>query len=64
MTKIEELEVRIRNLSQNEFIMFREWFYQFENERLDQQIQSYYKAGKIDKLIEKARIFTGKARKL
>ncbi len=66
ITEIEELEERVRNLPQNEFFKFREWFYQLENERWDQQIQLDYKAGKFVNLIEKARReFTqGKAREL
>jgi hypothetical protein len=55
MTEIEELESRVRNLSQKDFLKFRDWFYQLENERWDDQIQADYKAGKFDKLIEKAR---------
>jgi hypothetical protein len=55
MSEVEELEVRIRNLPSQELAKFRDWFYQFENELWDQQIKSDFKAGKFDKLVEKAR---------
>lgn len=55
MTEIEELEARIRNLDKGDFSKLRDWFYQFEDDLWDQQIQSDFKAGKFDKLIEKAR---------
>jgi hypothetical protein len=66
MTEIEELEVRIRNLPKEDFSKFRDWFYQIEDELWDQQIESDFKAGKFDKLIEKARteFAQGKVRKL
>ncbi len=66
MTEVEELAVRIRNLPKEEFSKLREWFYQIENQLWDQQIKADYKAGKFDKLIEKARaeMDQGKAREL
>ena len=66
MTEIDELETRIRNLPKEDFSKFRDWFYQIEDELWDQQIKSDFKAGKFDKLIEKARteFAQNKARKL
>lgn len=66
MTEIEELETRIRKLSKEDFLKLRDWFYQLDDELWDQQIESDFKAGKFNKLIEKARIEfdQGKARKL
>ena len=55
MTEIEELEERIQRLPKEDFSKLRDWFYQLENELWDQQIKSDFKAGKFDKLIEKAR---------
>ena len=55
MTEIEELEARVRNLPQEDFSKFRDWFHELENERWDQQIQTDFKAGKFDQLIAKAR---------
>lgn len=66
MTEIEELENRIRNLSKEDFLKLRDWFYQLDDELWDQQIESDFKAGKFNKIIEKARkeFAQGKARKL
>jgi hypothetical protein len=66
MTEIEELETRIRNLPKEDFLKFRDWFYQLEDELWDQQIKFDFKAGKFDKLIKKAQteFAQGKARKL
>ncbi|NJK64104.1 MAG: hypothetical protein HC921_16720 [Synechococcaceae cyanobacterium SM2_3_1] len=55
MAEIEDLETRVLNLSQSDFARFRDWFYQLENERWDQQIQSDFQSGRFDKLIENAR---------
>ena len=66
MTQVEELQTRIRNLPTEDFSELREWFLQFEDELWDQQISADFKAGKFDRLIEKARaeFAQGKAREL
>ncbi|MDG4550989.1 MAG: hypothetical protein P9F19_16205 [Candidatus Contendobacter sp.] len=66
MSQVEELQMRIRNLPIEDFSKLREWFLQLEDEFLDQKIRADFKAGKFNKLIEKARAeFTqGKAREL
>lgn len=66
MKEIEELAARVRKLPPKDFQEFRDWFYQWENEHWDQQIQSDFKAGKFDALIEKAKreLAQGKAREL
>jgi len=66
MSEVEAIEARIRDLPPQDFACLREWFYEFENECWDQQIASDFKAGKFNKLIEKARaeFAQGKAREL
>jgi hypothetical protein len=66
MSQVEELQIRIRDLPKKDFSMLREWFLQFEDELWDQQISADFKAGKFNKLIEKARMefAQGKAREL
>ena len=66
MSEVEEVESRVRNLSQDALAQFREWFHQFENEHWDQQIQADYKAGKFKELIATAQseFAEGKAREL
>jgi hypothetical protein len=55
MSEVEELETRVRNLPKEEFTKFRDWFFELENDLWDNQIQSDFRAGKFNKLIEKAR---------
>ena len=55
MSQVEELQVRIRDLSKKDFSKLREWFFQLEDELWDQQISADFKAGKFNRLIEKAR---------
>ena len=66
MTQVEELQTRIRNLPIADFSELREWFLRLEDELWDQQISADFKAGKFDKLIEKARseFAQGKEREL
>lgn len=66
MTQVEELQTRIRNLPTEDFSQLREWFLKLEDDLWDQQISADFKAGKFDRLIEKARseFAQGKAREL
>ena len=54
MGKIENLEEQIRALSPEEFARFREWFARFDAEAWDRQLEADVKAGKLDKLAERA----------
>ena len=54
MGKIENLEEQILALSPEEFARFREWFAQFDAEAWDRQLEADVKAGKLDKLAERA----------
>ena len=66
MSEIEEVEVRVRNLSQDALAQFRDWFHEFENDQWDQQIRADFKAGKFKDLIATARdeMDQGKAREI
>lgn len=66
MTEVEELEIRIRNLPDDDFSKFRDWFLHLDDERWDRQIEADCQAGKFDALIEKARaeFNQGKVREL
>jgi hypothetical protein len=66
MSEIEELEARVRSLPPERLAKFREWFYKFDNELWDRQIEADAKAGKFTKLINKARreFDEGKVREL
>lgn len=54
MTKIEKLEHEIKKLSRKEFASFRDWFRRYEADAWDLQMAEDVKAGKLDKLAEKA----------
>jgi hypothetical protein len=54
MTKIEELEKKIEELSPKELSLFREWFVAFDAEIWDRQIESDVAEGKLDRLADEA----------
>ncbi len=66
MTQVEEIQLRIRNLPTEDFSKIRDWFLQLEDELWDEKISADFKAGKFNKLIEKAKteFSQGKAREL
>jgi len=55
MTKIEDIEKAVEQLSPEDLAMFREWFEEFEARLFDDKIERDAKAGKLDKLIAEAR---------
>jgi hypothetical protein len=54
MTKIEELEKKVEELSPSELSLFREWFATFDAEIWDRQIESDVAEGKLDRLADDA----------
>ncbi|MEI7824597.1 MAG: hypothetical protein WCI01_04805 [Chlorobiaceae bacterium] len=66
MSEVEEIELRVKNLSREEFAKFRDWFLELDNESWDKQIATDFRAGKFDRLISKAKeeFAQGKAREL
>ncbi|OFV98882.1 MAG: hypothetical protein A3F68_13530 [Acidobacteria bacterium RIFCSPLOWO2_12_FULL_54_10] len=54
MSKIENIENRIKELSPEELAAFREWFLQFDAVIWDRQFEADVKAGKLDSLAERA----------
>ena len=55
MTKIEDIEKAVEQLSPEDVAKFREWFDEFEARLFDEEIECDAKAGKLDKLIAEAR---------
>ena len=55
MSEVQELEMRIRNLPSEEQAQLRDWFYEFDNELWDRQIQADFKAGKFTSLMDESR---------
>jgi hypothetical protein len=52
---VQELEKAVAKLSKQELAEFRAWFQQFDMDAWDRQIERDVKAGKLDKLMEKAK---------
>ena len=55
MTTVKEIERAVLQLSQEELATFREWFEEFDAQEWDKQFEADVQAGKLNKLIEKAR---------
>jgi hypothetical protein len=55
MTKIEELEKKVEELSPRELSLFREWFATFDAEIWDRQLDSDVAEGKLDDLADEAK---------
>jgi hypothetical protein len=54
MSKVENLEKQIRQLSPEELAEFRRWYADFDGELWDRQFEADVKAGKLDALAERA----------
>ena len=54
MGKIEHLESQIRELSDEELAKLRDWFAEYDAEVWDRQMEADAKAGKLDRLAERA----------
>jgi hypothetical protein len=55
MTKIEDIEKAVEQLSAEELAKFRAWFEEFDARLFDAKIECDAKAGKLDKLMAEAR---------
>lgn len=54
MSKIENIEKEVRDLSPSELSAFRRWFLEFDAQAWDRQIEEDIDAGKLDKLADEA----------
>lgn len=54
MSKVEILEREVKQLTREELGQFRDWFLAYEWEAWDRQIEQDSKAGKLDRLAQKA----------
>jgi hypothetical protein len=54
MSKVENIEREVETLTPSELETFRTWFYEYDAEVWDQQIEEDVQAGKLDKLAEEA----------
>jgi hypothetical protein len=55
MTTIEEIEKAVAELTPEQLAKFRAWFDEYQERMFDEQIERDAKAGKLDKLISRAR---------
>ena len=55
MTKIEDIEKAVEQLSPEELARFREWFEEFDARVFDAKIERDAKSGKLDKVMADAR---------
>ena len=54
MTRIEEIESRIRELNPDELSTLRRWFLEFDSYAWDRQIEEDAKNGRLDALADSA----------
>ena len=54
MSKIENIEQQIQKLTPPELADLRKWFYEFDAENWDRQIEEDARAGKLDRLADAA----------
>lgn len=54
MSKVEDIERRIQQLSSEELTEFRHWFAEFDARLWDQQFEADVQAGKLDAMAERA----------
>ena len=54
MSRVEQIEAHVKELSPEELSAFREWFAEFDAEIWDRQIESDVRSGKLDSLAERA----------
>ena len=54
MSRVEQIESEVKELSPDELKLFREWFARFDAELWDRQIESDARSGKLDNLADRA----------
>ncbi|WP_411280467.1 hypothetical protein [Gemmatimonas sp.] len=66
MTKVEQIEQEVRQLSERELASFREWFSEFDAASWDRQFEADVGAGRLDAAADAARAdhAVGRSRKL
>lgn len=54
MSSLQTIEEEIKNLPEQDFIVLREWFQNFDSKKWDDQIETDIKNGKLDALAQSA----------
>lgn len=66
MSKVENIEQEVQELTASELVAFRRWFLEFDAQVWDRQIEEDVRKGKLDKVAEEALAAhrTGKSKEL
>ncbi len=62
MTRVQQLEHEIRELTPGELVAFRRWFQEYDASEWDRQIEEDALVGKLDELAENALVDHGAGR--
>ena len=54
MSRVEDIEKRVKDLSPDELASFRQWFLEFDNDLWERQIESDAAAGRLDAFADEA----------
>jgi hypothetical protein len=54
MSKVDNIEREVRNLTPSELAAFRQWFLEFDAQVWDRQIDKDIREGRLDKLADEA----------
>lgn len=54
MNSLQTIEEEIRNLPEQDFVVLREWFQNFDSKKWDSQIETDIKNAKLDELANSA----------
>jgi hypothetical protein len=54
MTKVESLEQEVQGLTRAELAAFRRWFFEFDAQAWDRQIEEDVRKGTLDKQVDEA----------
>ena len=54
MSKVENIEQEVQDLTPSELAAFRRWFFEFDAQVWDRQIEEDVRSGKLDKLADEA----------
>ena len=54
MSRLEQIEAKVKELSSDELKLFRDWFAEFDAELWDQQLEADAANGKLQNLAERA----------
>ena len=54
MNNLSDIEQSVSQLPENEFVKFRQWFWEFENQKWDARIKKDINKNKLDNLANEA----------